>query len=427
MSKTTILTLAIVLLAAVLFVSVASAEVVGTLDYSVSTTAVELSDAGDGSFSMTTPGSAAPYAGVQFVLQLPEGVQISSVDYSLPGAVAIAPAVPPGDPGQDTYYFGCFAEENRFTAALTCTVSIAYAGTARTSLTIREIKQYTVSGIGTNDRVTDRTTAVALIPSGGGGPGDGPGGNPGDNTGGGGTGGGGTGGGAIIPSTDGGTELGDGQDLPGGGGQGDASGPGPTILLDKSGAKGYISGYPDNTVRAENDITRYETAVMFHNLILDAEKDSYANQKSRFSDAEAGKWYSAAVGYLTAAEVLVGYPDGTFRGDNPITRAEFATIVSRLSETAAGGDVPFTDVPASHWAYGFIRSAYGNGLVIGYPDGTFGPERNITRAEAIAITNRLLGWDPSSAAGGAAKFSDLAGNEWYYNDIVLAANGLQGR
>lgn len=196
-------------------------------------------------------------------------------------------------------------------------------------------------------------------------------------------------------------------------------------MLDKSGLKGYISGYPDNTVRAANNITRYEAAVIFYNLIFNADKASYVNEATKFSDVEADKWYSAAVGYLVAAEILSGYPDGTFRGNNQITRAEFTTIATKFYESAPTDTISFLDVAESHWAYGFIRSAYSMGLIQGYPDGTFGPELSITRAEAFVIVNKLLGWDASSVAGGKADFTDLTGSEWYYNDIILAVNGKQ--
>jgi hypothetical protein len=199
----------------------------------------------------------------------------------------------------------------------------------------------------------------------------------------------------------------------------------PIPVLDKSGAKGYISGYPDNTVRAENDITRYETAVVFYNLVLDESKASYAQQISKFSDVDAGEWYSEAVGYLVAAEILLGYPDGTFMGDNPITRAEFATIISKFGELNLDGAISFTDVESDDWAYGFITSAFNDGLIKGYPDGTFRPDNNITRAEAVTIINRMLEWDSSDIGDASTGFTDLAIDEWYYNDIVLAVNGIQ--
>ena len=196
-------------------------------------------------------------------------------------------------------------------------------------------------------------------------------------------------------------------------------------LLMESGAKGYVSGYPDNTIRAQNNITRYETAVMFYNAISDVNKASYAYETSKFTDAESDSWYSEAVGYLVSKEVLSGYPDGTFRGDNQITRAEFATLASKFTQWNLAADIPFQDVPTDNWAYVYIRSAYNNGLISGYPDGTFGHGRNIIRAETFVVMNKLIGWDSKSVSGGKVEFSDLTGNEWYINDIVLAVKGQQ--
>ena len=239
----------------------------------------------------------------------------------------------------------------------------------------------------------------------------------------------------------------DGSGGPGGSGSSDSSGTGqdtpryedgfsePTVAiplggagdsmltLDKSGANGYITGYPDNTIRAENNITRYEAAVLFYHLLSDENTTTVSDAISKFSDVEAGKWYSDAVGYLVSKEVLTGYPDGTFKGDNQITRAEFATLASKFSVWNFAGDIPFPDVSSGHWAYVYIRSAFNNGFITGYPDGTFGPERNIIRAETFVVMNKILGWDAGSAAGGTVGFTDLTGNEWYYNDIVLAVNG----
>lgn len=198
----------------------------------------------------------------------------------------------------------------------------------------------------------------------------------------------------------------------------------PIPVLDSSGSTGYIQGYPDNTVRPDNNITRYEVASMFYKLVTNEDKAEYAGAVSVFSDVADDQWFSEAVGFLTAAGVLNGYEDGTFRGDNPITRAEFVKIVTKFGEMNPEGDMPFSDVPDDHWAYNYILSAYNNGWIQGYPDGTFGVDNFIIRAEAITIVNNLLGWDAASADVELSPFTDLTGEEWYYNDILLAANGL---
>ena len=196
-------------------------------------------------------------------------------------------------------------------------------------------------------------------------------------------------------------------------------------LLDKSGATGYISGYPDGTFGGTRNITRYETAVLFYSLIIDSNKENYASEVSKFSDMTDNQWYSEAVGYLTAKGILLGYPDGLFKGNNPITRAEFATIASRLNIINDIGDIPFTDVPNEHWAIGYITNAYKNGWISGYPDGTFMPNKNISRAEAVTITNKMLGWTGDADREFIVTFSDVSKGDWYITEVLLAANGLE--
>ena len=196
----------------------------------------------------------------------------------------------------------------------------------------------------------------------------------------------------------------------------------PLIQLD-AGGEGYISGYPDNTVRADANVTRYEVATIFYRLAVDDAKESFAAEAGKFSDVAAGEWYTNAVGYLAAKGIILGYPDGTFKGDNAITRAEFVTIASKFSDLSPGSGIPFSDVAGDYWAYDYIATAYNNGWINGYPDGTFGPERNITRAETMVIVNNMLGWDADSVEDVETQFTDLAGDEWYYNQVLLAVFG----
>jgi len=162
---------------------------------------------------------------------------------------------------------------------------------------------------------------------------------------------------------------------------------------------------------------------MFYNLVLDENKASYAQEISKFSDVDAGQLYSAAVGYFVEAGFLSGYPDGTFKGNNPITRAEFVTIASKFIELNLNGDISFSDVDSSHWAYDSIKSAFNNGWILGYPDGMFAPGKDITRAEAAVIINKMLGWT-TAAQTGDSSITDLNGDEWYYDDVIMAANGV---
>jgi len=198
------------------------------------------------------------------------------------------------------------------------------------------------------------------------------------------------------------------------------------VSLDMTRTAGYISGYPGGTFEPQNSITRYEVAAIFYRLMSESDRQRFAQNPRFLSDVPDGEWFTEAVGVLLAAGVLTGYPDGTFRGHNPITRAEFVTVASRFWGLNLDGSMSFSDVPAGHWAYNFILSAYNNGWVTGYPDGTFGTNRNITRAEAVTIVNRMLGWEAEMLTDNIQlEFSDLTGDEWYYSAVMLAANGVR--
>ena len=117
------------------------------------------------------------------------------------------------------------------------------------------------------------------------------------------------------------------------------------------------------------------------------------------------------------------YIDGTFRGDAAVTRAEFVTIASKFGNINLSGGASFSDVQG-HWATDSIKTTFNNGWISGYPNGTFGPNRMITRAEAAVVINKIISRNLSSAQNGSKQFKDLTGNEWYYKDIFIAANGI---
>ena len=187
----------------------------------------------------------------------------------------------------------------------------------------------------------------------------------------------------------------------------------------------YINGYPDGDVHPEAEITRAEVSAIFFRLLSDDARSQYEATKSRFADANAN-WASAEIATLTAAGILEGYEDGTFRPDASITRAEFATIASRFDKLEAGSKT-FSDVSASHWAYEAISSAAEKGWITGYPDGTFRPENAITRAEAVTLANAVLQreCDETFVAEHLSEmltFSDLSNSHWAYDEIMEAAN-----
>jgi hypothetical protein len=217
-------------------------------------------------------------------------------------------------------------------------------------------------------------------------------------------------------------------DEPGGGRQGDTPPVIPVIKpvpeLKKAGDGGYVDGYPDNTFRPGGNITRNEAASMFYKLCSNSDKADYAGEAAAgFSDPPSEKAFVEAVGFLAAAGVLEGYEDGTFRGGNYITRAEFVKIAAFFGNMEPAGELAFTDVTSAYWAYDYIKSAYNNKWIIGYEDGSFKPENNITRAEATTILNRILGWGADDSQG-ELSFTDVSEDAWYYNDILLAANGI---
>ncbi|MDY5014838.1 MAG: S-layer homology domain-containing protein [Eubacteriales bacterium] len=187
----------------------------------------------------------------------------------------------------------------------------------------------------------------------------------------------------------------------------------------------YIVGYEDGCVRPEADITRAEVATIFFRLLDDRVRKENMTAENAFADVGAGDWYNTAVSTMAAMGVVGGYPDGTFRPGEPITRAEFAAMAARfLSGDAAQGSA-FADVQG-HWAQREIGMAAAKGWVQGYEDGTFRPDRPITRAEAMTMINRVLERNPASAEDlhdGMIVWKDNADTgKWYYLAVQEATN-----
>lgn len=173
-------------------------------------------------------------------------------------------------------------------------------------------------------------------------------------------------------------------------------GPGPTPipddetpLLNKTDHFAYIVGYPDGNVYPEGNITRAEVATIFFRLLTDDTRDGKLTTQNSFADVNDGDWYCRAVSTLASLGIVDGYPDGKFYPNAYITRAEFATIAARFDEEADDTSFGFTDVDG-HWAEVAINEAANNGWVEGYEDGTFLPNKDITRAEAVTLINRVL-------------------------------------
>lgn len=187
----------------------------------------------------------------------------------------------------------------------------------------------------------------------------------------------------------------------------------------------YIIGYEGDVVRPNNNITRAEVATIFFRLLQENVRNAYMTQDNDFSDVSEGQWFNCAISTMSDLGVLKGYPDGTFRPNAPITRAEFAAIAARFDGREPDGMARFTDI-RGHWGAEEISRAYQNCWVDGYPDGTFRPDRDITRAEAMTLVNRVLHRDPETSADLLPDMVIWNDNRdesaWYYLAVQEATN-----
>ena len=198
----------------------------------------------------------------------------------------------------------------------------------------------------------------------------------------------------------------------------------------------YVVGYTDGTFGPDRDMTRSEAATIFARLLAQRNGERItAPTKTTFPDVPTDAWYAGYVSYLARYGIAVGYTDGLFHGDEPITRAEFTAMAVRFFDTYGDGDPAimeeysgFWDVSPGHWAAGYIADAARYGWVVGYGDGTFHADDEITRAEVVTIVNRLLGREADQEyiadhPRGLVLFPDVSKSYWAYYDILEAANG----
>jgi len=194
----------------------------------------------------------------------------------------------------------------------------------------------------------------------------------------------------------------------------------------------YITGYPTGIFMPENSMTRAEAAALFARLLIALRGDGTSTQHS-FSDVSASAWYSRYISYLRNHNVVTGYDNGTFRPNDNITRAEFVTMAVRFNKiygnnTFAGvTDTVFSDVSSECWAFESIKTAVSKGWIHGYYDGTFRSENDITRAESVAVVNRLLGRMADASFIDAnipalTRFYDVPSSHWAYYEIIEATN-----
>ena len=186
----------------------------------------------------------------------------------------------------------------------------------------------------------------------------------------------------------------------------------------------YVQGYPDGTVKPAGNITRAETAAILFRLMDDASRKTYYSTKSGFRDVASGSWYNTYVATLNNAGVITDSSNGCFRPNEAITRAELAAMLAKFSETTGAANY-FNDVSAKYWAANAIAICAKLGWINGYPDGTFRPDKNVTRAELMAMINRATGRAPKSADAflpGMKTWIDNTADKWYYLDVQEATN-----
>ena len=197
-----------------------------------------------------------------------------------------------------------------------------------------------------------------------------------------------------------------------------------TPKLNTSDHFAYVQGYPDGTVKPTGNITRAETAAILFRLMDEGSRKTYYSTKSGFRDVATGSWYNTYVATLNNAGVITDSSNGYFRPNEAITRAELAAMLANFTETAGAANY-FNDVSARYWAANAIAICAKLGWITGYPDGSFRPDRNVTRAELMAMINRATGRAPKSADAflpGMKTWSDNTADKWYYLDVQEATN-----
>ena len=190
----------------------------------------------------------------------------------------------------------------------------------------------------------------------------------------------------------------------------------PGVSTGETSSKGYIEGYEDGSFKPNGNMTRAEAATMMARLMNGSNNFGTSNI-TRFYDAN-NEWYSKAVNYAVGKGIINGYPDGSFKPNAQITRAEFTQMLSQYVTKSGNKAANFNDIN-NHWAKAAIVKVYNNNIIDGYPDGSFRPDANITRAEAVKMLNITF-----NKTGGTYTntFYDVKASDWFYNDVMKAAN-----
>ena len=204
------------------------------------------------------------------------------------------------------------------------------------------------------------------------------------------------------------------------------------LILPASEHKAYIFGYDDGTFRPDNNMSRAEAAAIFARLISEKKGENISG-KATFKDISSKDWFAKEVGYLEKYGIIKGYSDNTFKPNESVTRAEFVAMTVRFNslfnDVKKGSyTVKYTDVATNYWAYSDVAYAKHAGWLNGYADGTFKGDNAITRAEVVTVVNRATGRkaDESYITKNVSilnKFTDIRNNSmWYYTDVLSAAN-----
>ena len=219
-----------------------------------------------------------------------------------------------------------------------------------------------------------------------------------------------------------------------GGGSGGSNRPKPPVVeipddvptgLNGKDHYAYIIGYGNNDVRPQNNITRAEVATIFFRLLTDETRTANMTKSNSYNDVKDGDWFCCAVSTLSKMGIIKGYEDGSFKPNDPISRAEFAAIAARFDPNGDKTPATFFDV-TSHWAKDEISIAANHGWIKGYEDGSFKPDQKITRAETMTLVNRVLNRLPETKDDLHKDMKTWVDNmdetAWYYLAVQEATN-----
>lgn len=185
----------------------------------------------------------------------------------------------------------------------------------------------------------------------------------------------------------------------------------------------YIYGYPDGTVRPEANVKREEVTAMLYRLLKPEVRAELETSENNFSDVPADKWSIVPISSMAKGGYIYGYTDGSFKPDEDITRAELAAIISRFVGRIVEGERTFNDIDG-HWAEASIKSVANNEWIFGYTDGSFKPDAKITRAETVAIINRVVVRyvTQEGLTGDERIWPDNPATAWYYYPVIEASH-----